>query len=132
DGDRSARDFITRVEAMADPRRELGLLAYHEHFLWHLRRPTVNFGHRRFREGDAEAFDAAAWLAQRPDRQLLVPERMLAGCFGAVPTVREVGESSRGAWYLVEGRPDPDCVSRGDAGRAIVHAPQEWVDQDSP
>src|SRR5690606_39677859 len=71
DGDRSARDFIRRLESMADPRQELGLLAYHEHFLLHLTRPTTNFGHRRFREGNAEAFDAAAWLSQQADRQLL-------------------------------------------------------------
>ncbi len=123
DGDRSARDFIARVEAMADARRELGLLAYHEHFLWHLQRPTVNFGHRRFREGDAEAFDAAAWLAQDDGRQLLVPERMLAPCFSAARSLREVGESSRGSWYLVEGIPDAGCVSGGDATRAIQYRP---------
>lgn len=123
DADRSARDFITRVESMADPRRELGLLAYHEHFLWHLRRPVVNFGHRRFREGDAEVFDAAAWLAADARRALLVPERMLAPCFAAAGSVREVGHSSRGLWYLVEGNPAAACVSRGDATRAIHHDP---------
>lgn len=123
DGDRSARDFIRRLEAMADPRCELGLLAYHEHFLWHLGRPTVNFGHRRFREGDAETFDAAAWLAQSPDRQLLVNEKMLAPCFAGAAMVREVGESSRGRWYLVQGTPSPECVSRGDARRAIHYVP---------
>lgn len=122
DGDRSARDFIQRLESMADPQRELGLLAYHEHFLWQLRRPTVNFGHRRFREGDAETFDAAAWLAAGAGRQLLVPVRMLAPCFDRAQ-VREVGDSSRGLWYLVEGDPDASCVARGDAGRAIRHHP---------
>src|SRR5690606_35946377 len=91
DGDRSARHFIQRLEAMADPRRELGLLAYHEHFLWQLQRPTVNFGHRRFREGNAETFDAAAWLAGEGGRQLLVPARMLEPCFSGATRVREVG-----------------------------------------
>lgn len=122
DGDRSARDFIARLQRMADPQRELGLLAYHEHFLWQLTRPTVNFGHRRFREGDAETFDAAAWLAQDARRQLLVPERMLQPCFTAADS-REVGDSSRGLWYLVEGLPEPSCSARGDAGRAISYTP---------
>jgi 4-amino-4-deoxy-L-arabinose transferase-like glycosyltransferase len=122
DGERSARNFIARVEQLAAPERELGLLAYHEHFLWQLRRPTVNFGHRRFREGDAEMFDAAAWLAAAPGRQLLVPERMLQACFAAA-AARQVGESSTGQWYLVEGAPDADCVARGDARHSLIYAP---------
>lgn len=123
DADRSARDFIQRLESMADPQRELGLLAYHEHFLWQLRRSTVNFGHRRFREGDAESFDAAAWLAADDSRQLLVPERMLDPCFARAGEVREVGKSSRGLWYLVTGSPDPACVERGDATRELRAGP---------
>jgi hypothetical protein len=122
DGERSARNFIARVEQAADPARELGLLAYHEHFLRQLRRPTVNFGHRRFREGDQEAFDAAAWLAAQPGRQLLVPEAMRAPCFTPARAT-DMGRSSRGHWYLVQGAPDPACVARGDAGRALYYAP---------
>jgi 4-amino-4-deoxy-L-arabinose transferase-like glycosyltransferase len=123
DGSRSARDFIARVEALAVPDRELGLLAYHEHFLWHLQRPTVNFGHRRFREGDAETFDAAAWLAAAPSRQLLVPERMLQPCFSGAATVRRVGESSRGDWFLVSGLPAADCAARGNSQYSFRYAP---------
>lgn len=123
DGERSARNFIARVEQLAAPDRELGLLAYHEHFLLHLSRPSVNFGHRRFREGDEESLDAAAWLAAEAGRQLLVPERMLAPCFADAASVREVGDSSRGLWYLVEGDPDPACAARGDATRVFHYAP---------
>jgi len=123
DGSRSARDFIARVEAMAVPERELGLLAYHEHFLWHLQRPTVNFGHRRFREGDAEIHDAAAWLAMAPDRQLLVPERMLQPCFHKAASVQRAGESSRGDWYLVSGLPDPACAARGNGHYTFSYSP---------
>jgi hypothetical protein len=122
DGARSARDFIARLEAMAAPDRELGLLAYHEHFLWHLRRPTVNFGHRRFREGDAETFDAAAWLAADPQRQLLVPVRMLKPCFEDTHR-RVVGDSSRGDWYLVTGTPAASCVGRGNARHTFAYSP---------
>jgi len=133
DAVRSARTFIVRLEQMADPARELGLLAYHEHFLWQLRRETTNFGHRRFREQEDEVHDAAAWLAARPGRQLLVPERLLEPCFGAAAAVREVGDSSRGLWYLVEGMPRADCSAAGDAGRAIRYMPPGktgWIPQD--
>ncbi len=133
DAVRSARTFIVRLEQMADPTRELGLLAYHEHFLWQLRRETTNFGHRRFREQEDEMHDAAAWLAARPGRQLLVPERLLEPCFGAAAAVREVGDSSRGLWYLVEGMPRADCSAAGDAGRAIRYMPPGktgWIPQD--
>jgi 4-amino-4-deoxy-L-arabinose transferase-like glycosyltransferase len=123
DGSRSARDFIARVEALAAPERELGLLAYHEHFLWHLQRPTVNFGHRRFREGDAEVYDAAAWLAAAPDRQLLVPERMLQPCFHNAASVQRAGQSSRGEWFLVSGLPDPACAARGNAQYTFSYSP---------
>ena len=122
DGARSAGDFIAKLESMADPQRELGMLAYHEHFLWHLRRPTVNFGHRRFREGDAESFDAAAWLAADGSRQLLVSEHMLAPCFTSASS-RLVGDSSRGDWFLVTGAPNADCARRGEATRVFHYAP---------
>jgi hypothetical protein len=122
DGARSAGDFIAKLEATADPKRELGLLAYHEHFLWQLKRPSVNFGHRRFREGDAETFDAAAWLAADASRQLLVSEHMLRPCFSAA-TSRLVGDSSRGDWYLVTGSPSADCVRRGNAAHVFQYAP---------
>jgi 4-amino-4-deoxy-L-arabinose transferase-like glycosyltransferase len=123
DDTRSARSFIARVEQIADPGRELGLLAYHEHFHWQLGRSTVNFGHRRFREQDAETHDAASWLAAERQRQLLVPERLLLPCFGSSRPMRQVGESSRGNWYLVEGAPEPACAAQGDASRAIHYAP---------
>lgn len=124
DAGRSARTFVARLEQMADPGRELGLLAYHEHFLWHLRRDSVNFGHRRFREQESETQDAAAWLAAQQGRQLLVPERLLLPCFGSARPVRKVGDSSRGDWYLVEGSPEAACAAPGDASRALHYRPR--------
>jgi len=123
DATRSARAFIARLEQLAAPQLPLGLLAYHEHFLWQLQRPTVNFGNRRFREGDQEAFDAAAWLSAATDRQLLVPAAMLSPCFSAAASVQDVGEVSAGEWYLVRGQPRQDCVARGNAGRALYYRP---------
>jgi hypothetical protein len=83
----------------------------------------VNFGHRRFREGDAEVYDAAAWLAAAPDRQLLVPERMLQPCFHNAASVQRAGQSSRGEWFLVSGRPDPACAARGNAQTIFSYSP---------
>lgn len=125
DAERSAARFTGQLEAMADPDRPLGILAYHENMLWNLERPSVNFGNRRgLREGDAEIHDAAAWLAADPRRQLLVREDMLEPCFAGAESVREVGFVSRRDWFLVSGTPDPACVARGDAGRAISYDPR--------
>jgi 4-amino-4-deoxy-L-arabinose transferase-like glycosyltransferase len=122
DGRRSARDFVARLEQLADPSRPLGLLAYHESFLWQLQRPSVNFGHRRFREGNRESLDAAAWLAASPERQLLVPEEMVSPCFNGA-SKQDVGTASGRHWYLMQGAPQADCVRQGDAGRALYYAP---------
>jgi hypothetical protein len=113
---------MARLEAQAAPDRELGLLAYREQQLWSARRETTNFGHRRFREQDREIDDAAAWLAAGPTRQLLVQEPMLEPCFHN--TQRQgAGVLSRIDWFLVTGNPDPICVGRGDATRAIRYRP---------
>jgi hypothetical protein len=96
---------------------------YRENFLWNLRRPSLNFGHRRFREGEQELFDAAAWLAQDPARQLLVSDPSRRRCFAEAASVQPVGEAGGLDWMLVAGEPSPDCASRGDAGRAILYTP---------
>jgi 4-amino-4-deoxy-L-arabinose transferase-like glycosyltransferase len=116
---RSASAFVAGVLRQVPPGRELGLVAYKEQFLLGLDRATVNFGHGRWREGPAEAYDAAAWLAQAPrSRILLVPEALLAPCFEASART-EAGRTSREAWWLVSDSPAPQCAARGDAGRAI-------------
>jgi 4-amino-4-deoxy-L-arabinose transferase-like glycosyltransferase len=123
DPKRSAREFIARLEALAAPDRELGLLEYHEHFLLHLSRPSVNFGHRRFREADAESYDAAAWLAADPGRQLLVQEETLDPCFTPAARKQLVGDSSRGNWFLVSGPPEATCAARGNARQTFAYPP---------
>jgi 4-amino-4-deoxy-L-arabinose transferase-like glycosyltransferase len=122
-GARSARDFTARLARLADPDRELGLLAYREQFLLHLERPSVNFGHRRWREGPLESYDAARWLEERPERQLLVGEDQLAPCFAQVRERIDVGTSAREPWFLVSGPASTDCASRGQAGRVIHYSP---------
>jgi 4-amino-4-deoxy-L-arabinose transferase-like glycosyltransferase len=125
-GTRSARDFIAHVEQVADPDLELGLLEYKEQFLLYLSRPSVNFGHARWREQPQETFDAARWLSEGSQRQLLIPDDQLKPCF-AIASVRvEVGESSRDKWWLVRGPVDPECARQGDPKRALLYsgAPQ--------
>jgi 4-amino-4-deoxy-L-arabinose transferase-like glycosyltransferase len=124
DGERSGADFSARLESRADPRRPLALVEYRENMLWNLRRATVNFGHRRFREGEQEVFDAAAWLQQDTSRQLLVSATSLARCFAAADVREPMGEAGGIEWWLVSGRPAPDCASRGDAGKAILYGPE--------
>jgi 4-amino-4-deoxy-L-arabinose transferase-like glycosyltransferase len=124
-GARSAKEFIARVEQLAEPHRELGLLAYKEQFLLYLTRPSVNFGHRRWREGPLESYDAARWLDERPDRQLLVAEDQLAPCFAAARERIDVGTSSREHWFLVSGPVSPDCAARGKPGQVIRYSPPD-------
>lgn len=117
-GERSASDFIRQVTAAVPEDRELGLLAYKEQFLLYLDRDTVNFGHARWREGDAEAFDAARWLSGSEQRVLLVPEHFIERCFSQSPR-RFAGESSDDRWYLVSGQPSRECVERGNPKKVI-------------
>ena len=123
-GERSASDFIRQVTAAVPKDRELGLLAYKEQFLLYIDRDTVNFGHARWREGDAEAFDAARWLSGSEQRVLLVPEYFIEKCFGRNPR-QFAGTSSDDRWYLVTGMPSPDCVERGNPQKVIRYPTPE-------
>jgi hypothetical protein len=101
---------------------ELGLVGAKEQYLLQLRRESYNFGHARWREKEQEAADAAAWLAGRADRAVLVDGKARAACFGAAPA-EELGRANRQQWYLVRGEPDRACVERGDAGQARLYVP---------
>lgn len=118
DAERSASGFVAQMLDKAPRDRELGLLAYKEQFLLYLDREIVNFGHARWREGQAESNDAARWLADDPRRVLLVPGPLIKPCFEGNPRTL-AGRSSDDDWYLVEGAPQPDCVRQGDPRRAI-------------
>jgi 4-amino-4-deoxy-L-arabinose transferase-like glycosyltransferase len=119
---RSGRAFVHRVESHANDVAELGLVAYKEQYLLYSSRPTVSFGHRRWQEGWQETFDAAAWIAGRADRALMMKEAYRARCFGSARS-RFIGVSNRERWFLVDGSPAPECVAQGDAGRAILYVP---------
>jgi hypothetical protein len=122
DGQRSARDFIRKAQALVPADTDLGLVAYKEQFLLYLNRPIVNFGHARWREGSQEAFDASAWLNEAPGRALLMPESALTPCF--VSTSKQpAGESSGDRWVLVRGEAEQSCVEKGDRSRALRYRP---------
>jgi 4-amino-4-deoxy-L-arabinose transferase-like glycosyltransferase len=121
---RSGRAFMSRVEQASRDVTELGLVGFREQYLLQLRRPSVNFGHARWRERAAEAADAAAWLAARPGRALLVESEARDACFGAAPAV-ELGRANRAQWTLVSGVPDAACVARGDRSRALLYSPPD-------
>ncbi|HEU4485404.1 MAG TPA: glycosyltransferase family 39 protein [Povalibacter sp.] len=122
DGSRSARDFVRRVEAMTAGDPEVGFVGYKEQYLLQLRRPITNFGHARWREAGQETADAAAWMARKPGRVLLVDATAVEQCFRSA-TVREVGDASRELWYLVSGQANPECVEQGRADAAIQYTP---------
>jgi 4-amino-4-deoxy-L-arabinose transferase-like glycosyltransferase len=119
---RSGELFVTQLETLADPSNELGLLAYKEQFLLYLDRPSVNFGHSRWREGPLEAYDAARWLNAGINRQLLVSERALEPCFGGSPQKIEVGRTARERWFLVSAPAAADCAANG-SDASVRHYP---------
>ena len=119
---RSGAAFITRVERNDDPNAELGFVGFKEQYLLNAHRPLVHFGHARWREPDREAADAALWLSQSNDRQLVVSEYVLQRCF-AQATKRPLGMANRIQWYLVRGQADAGCVARGNAAAVYHYSP---------
>ena len=113
---------MERLEQAAAPFTELGLLSAKEQYLLELRRPSVNFGHARWRERDAEAADGAVWLAERPGRALMMDKRAREACFAAAQSL-DLGKANRQHWFLVWGQPDEACVQRGDRSAARLYVP---------
>jgi 4-amino-4-deoxy-L-arabinose transferase-like glycosyltransferase len=122
DAVRSSRLLMERLEQAAAPFPELGLMSAKEQYLLELRRPSVNFGHARWREREAEAADGAAWLAERPGRALMMDRRARDACFAAAQSL-DLGKANRQHWFLVWGEPDASCVQRGDRSAARWYAP---------
>jgi 4-amino-4-deoxy-L-arabinose transferase-like glycosyltransferase len=123
DAARSGRDFMERVEAVSASIAELGLVGAKEQYLLELRRPSVNFGHARWREKEQEAADAAAWYAAGPGRALLMDSRTRELCF-AQATALELGRENREQWFMVTSGPaDAACITTGDLRRARVYIP---------
>jgi len=119
---RSGRAFVQRVEQASAGIAELGIVGAREQYLLVLSRPSVNFGHARWREREVEAADAAAWLVERPGRALLVEQVVREACFAQSPAV-DLGRANRQRWFLVSGRAEAGCIARGDSSRAILYRP---------
>ncbi|HEY0686781.1 MAG TPA: glycosyltransferase family 39 protein [Steroidobacter sp.] len=119
---RSGAAFIARVEQIDDPGAELGFVGFKEQYLLNVHRPIVHFGHARWREVDQEAADAALWLSGSDNRQLVVNEEMRQRCFAGT-TSKSVGMANRFQWYIVRGKPSPDCVARGKEAAVYHYGP---------
>jgi 4-amino-4-deoxy-L-arabinose transferase-like glycosyltransferase len=120
---RSGRAFMAEVEQAATGIAELGLVGAKEQYLLQLRRPSINFGHARWQEKEAEAADAAAWYAAKPGRALLMHQKTLETCFEGMQA-QELGRANRQHWFLVTGgNADPACVAGGDLRRARLYIP---------
>lgn len=125
DAVRSGRAFTARVEQASAGIRELALVGAKEQYLLQLRRPSVNFGHARWRSGRAsEANDAAAWLADDPSRGLVMDKRSRAMCFRDAGAV-DLGKANQQHWFLVTGRPDMACAAAGDRAAARYYVPPD-------
>jgi 4-amino-4-deoxy-L-arabinose transferase-like glycosyltransferase len=119
---RSGAQLVRRLEMAARSSKELGLAGYKEQFLLYLRRPVVNFGHRRWRDAKGEAADAAAWLTAKPGRALLVPASMREPCFAGASSVT-LGFAHDTEWFLVSGAAAADCVAAGKPSGARAYGP---------
>lgn len=98
DSVRSGSDLMARVERALPADAQLGLVSWKEQQLLHITRPVTHFGFRR--PGAAEMRDAIAWLAQEPNRFLLI------GATGEVPCFETAGEEPlafrhRRQWWLL-------------------------------
>lgn len=120
--ERSGAAFIAMIEQAANPHGELGIIGFKEQYMLQLDTPITHFGHARWREADDEAADAARWLSERPNRQLIVPEAAKALCFASAEA-RLIGTANRIRWYLVPGATPSACAMRGVANAAIHYVP---------
>jgi hypothetical protein len=71
---------------------------------------------------EREAADAATWLAENPNRAVVVDDQARELCFASLRP-EPLGYWHREHWFLVRGAPDPACVARGDAASARGYVP---------
>jgi hypothetical protein len=122
DAARSGRAFARNVEQLAGGIAELGFVDLREQFALQLRRPIVYFGSGRILDREREAADAATWLAENPNRGVVVDDHARELCFASLRP-EPLGYWHREHWFLVRGAPDPACVARGDAASARGYVP---------
>jgi 4-amino-4-deoxy-L-arabinose transferase-like glycosyltransferase len=121
-GTRSGADFVASALAAAPRGHELGMVAYKEQFLLYIDRPMVNFGHRRWREGPQESYDAARWLNAAPARALLVNETDRPRCFLGASSATLAGITTGLHWFWVTAPADSQCAAAG-RDSALLYPP---------
>jgi 4-amino-4-deoxy-L-arabinose transferase-like glycosyltransferase len=127
-GSRSSREFAAAVEKAVPADVEFGFVAYREQYLLYLTREITNFGHRRTREGDQEASDAAYWLNASVGRVLVADDVRRAQCFRTAPA-RPLGQANGREWFLISPPADAACAARGHPEAAIVYRPPGPLDE---
>ena len=117
---RSGEAFVSQIHTYADPTKELGILSFKEQYLLRMQRPIVHFGHARWREAEQEAADAALWLNEKSDRQLIVTGFAKELCFQEAQAVA-LGKANREEWFLISGRTDSACTEKGQKQAARLY-----------
>ena len=108
DASSSGRALMQDVMARIGADGELGAVAWREQHLLQVERPMLEFGFRR--PWHLQWRDAAAWVAEAPERRWLwLPEDALGPCVDRA-RARMIGHASRLDWWLVPGSAiDPQC-----------------------
>lgn len=104
---RSGLALMQKTAQLIGPKAELALVGWKEQLLLQADRPVVNFGYRRQDLGEVRK--AITWLAQAPDRWVLLPENRLKPCFDASQARFVLWAHDRN-WYLVNHRSVLDCA----------------------
>lgn len=119
DAVRSGRVIIDNVRAALPSDASLGFIGWTEQFLLHWNAPAVNFGYRR-QDALAESRDAAIWLTQSPNREVLVPNTMIEPCFDPA-RLTSMGEAHRREWFLADrSAVTAECVATGEPIQEII------------
>jgi 4-amino-4-deoxy-L-arabinose transferase-like glycosyltransferase len=119
---RSGQGFMRSLEEHAAGINEIGFVDLREQFALQSKRPIVYFGRGRILDRKREAEDAARWLSSLSGGALVIDTQAREVCFADLPT-ESLGVWHREQWFLVQGMPDPGCMSRGSRSAARRYAP---------
>jgi 4-amino-4-deoxy-L-arabinose transferase-like glycosyltransferase len=116
---RSGAEIIARLRTQLPAGATVAFAGWPEQFLLQWDDAVVHFGYRR--PANAEIRDATEWLLREPDRRLLVPGRMLTGCYDR-DTLSYLGHAHRRDWFLADSTAlTGACPGPGGAIEEIVH-----------
>ncbi len=95
---RSGQSLMQAVNQRLAVDDELAIADFREQLLLHAGRPVVHWGYHSDRV--MQVRDAAHWLAEAPDRYLLIPEYIAGYCFHVDPQA-SLGRRHRRNWLLL-------------------------------